>query len=177
MEDVMAEASKASSSSPLHWFQLYVQKNKDVTEQLVRRCEKAGFKALVVTVDRPVLGRRLAETRQVNISLFDHLLFLMNMAIRSAFQVPNHLKFGNFRGDQEYHDGYFGYGVTAALTWDDIAWLKSITKLPIVLKGVMRSDDAEKAVRIGVDGIVVSNHGGRQLDQCPATVRSSRYLL
>ncbi|KAI8141939.1 FMN-dependent dehydrogenase [Fennellomyces sp. T-0311] len=150
MEEAAAESDKVNKNA-LRWFQLYVEKDRSLTEKLVRRCEKAGFKALVLTVDRPVLGRRLQE-------------------FRSGFKLPKHLRFGNFK-DRE-HDGYFGYDVDASLNWDDVVWLKRFTKLPIIIKGIMRGDDAALAVRHGVAGVIVSNHGGRQLDTCPATIEA-----
>ncbi|RUS31402.1 FMN-dependent dehydrogenase-domain-containing protein [Jimgerdemannia flammicorona] len=94
-------------------------------------------------------------------------------------QLPRHLTLANFI-DPNFIDpnalnrtgagAYAGGAIDASLSWSDIAWFKSITRLPILIKGVFRSDDARLAVEHGVDGIIVSNHGGRQLDGCPATV-------
>ncbi|KAI9495606.1 FMN-dependent dehydrogenase [Zychaea mexicana] len=185
----MEEAAAASASvdeDALRWFQLYVEQDRKLTEQLVRKCEKAGYKALVLTVDRPVLGRRLQEVRYITaIVLFQYNGLYssrrypvtectcgqyIHRVRRSGFKLPKHLRFGNFE-DRE-HDGYFGYDVDASLNWDDVAWLKNFTKLPIIIKGIMRADDAALAVRHGVAGIIVSNHGGRQLDTCPATIEA-----
>lgn len=148
METVLEQAAKVNPNA-LQWFQLYVIRDREVTRNFVKRAERAGFKALVVTVDRPIHGRRLAEIRQ-------------------NFHLPEHLQFGNFghRGV----NGYFGDDIDPTLCWQDIAWLKTLTHLPIIVKGVMRADDAKLAIEAGVDGIVVSNHGGRQLDTCPAPV-------
>ncbi|CDS06794.1 hypothetical protein LRAMOSA09319 [Lichtheimia ramosa] len=154
METVVKEATKVDPNS-LQWFQLYVDRDRKVTEQMVRRCEKAGFKAIVLTVDLPTLGRRLTEER-------------------AGFKLPDFIRFGNF---QDEHSGrgpnrHFGYDVDATLNWKDVSWLKSITNLPIVVKGVLRGDDAALAVKHGAQGIIVSNHGGRQLDHSPASIEA-----
>lgn len=145
-------AAMVNKQDPLQWFQLYVESDRESSERLVRQCEKIGYKALVVTVDRPRLGRRLAD-------------------LRNNFILPPHLKRGNLEGGGA--DAYFGGSIDASLKWEDLKWLKSITKLPIVLKGIMTAEDAVLAVKHGVAGIIVSNHGGRQLDSCPATVSYS----
>lgn len=137
------------------WFQLYVFKDRSISEHLVRRVEEAGYRALMLTVDLPVPGLRENLTR----SGFD----------------PSGLTMSNFtevmKGHQE--GGFFAYihdNFDASLTWEDVGWLRSITDLPIVVKGVLRPDDALAAVSAGVAGIVVSNHGGRQLDTAVAGI-------
>lgn len=126
------------------------------TEGLVRRAEKAGYHALCVTVDTPVGGRREEEQRK-------------------AFTLPPGLGLRNFEGDgrdqlpnaEEGSSGlsaYWSRMLDASLTWRDLEWLRSVTSLPLVLKGIMTAEDAVRAVDNGVEGIVVSNHGGRQLD-------------
>ncbi len=148
----LEEVAGAGSNA---WFQLYVYKDRTISEHLVRRVEAAGYRALVVTVDLPVPGLRENLTR----SGFD----------------PSGLVMSNFtevaRGNQE--GGFFKYienNLDASLTWTDITWLRSITDLPILVKGLLRADDAVQAVEAGVAGIVVSNHGGRQLDTAIATI-------
>lgn len=141
------QSTKSPRPDPLQWFQLYVERDRAMTEKLVRQCEQLGFKALVLTVDRPKLGRRLAD-------------------LRNGFLKPAHLTFGNF----EDGGGSFGNDIDPTLDWDSIAWLKRVTKLPIVLKGVMHAADAVRAVERGVDAVWVSNHGARQLDTVPAPV-------
>lgn len=137
------------------WFQLYVFKDRSISEHLVRRVEAAGYRALMLTVDLPVPGLRENLTR----SGFD----------------PSGLTMSNFtevmKGHQE--GGFFTFihdNFDASLTWDDVGWLSSITKLPIVVKGVLRADDARRAVESGVAAVVVSNHGGRQLDTAIAGI-------
>lgn len=162
LEDVASAAPTG-----LRWFQLYVYKDRDVTLDLVRRAERAGYKALAVTVDTPILGRREAD-------------------IRNRFKLPSHLTMGNFVGKDgslssgTKSSGSAGSGLASyvsalidqSLTWEDIAWLKRNTTLKIVLKGIMTAEDAHIAVRYGVDGIWVSNHGARQVDTSPATIEA-----
>jgi len=116
------------------WFQLYVSTRKK-TEELVRRATSAGYLALVLTVDSPRWGRK-------------------EQAIRSGFHTP--IK-ANFTDDEAAEEG-------VSLTWEALAWLRSLTTLPIILKGILTAEDAALAVQHGVNGIIVSNHGGRQLD-------------
>jgi 4-hydroxymandelate oxidase len=130
---------------------------------LVQRAEAAGAQAIVLTVDTPVLGRRERDVRN---------RFRFPDGIAIAHDMPDALQ-----RLPEAH-GQSGLAVHAAriiepgLTWSDVEWLRSITPLPVVLKGIVRGDDAERAVSYGVSAIVVSNHGGRQLDTAIATVRA-----
>ncbi|WP_103353050.1 alpha-hydroxy acid oxidase [Amycolatopsis sp. CA-128772] len=138
------------------WFQLYLQPDLEFTEAIVRRAEAAGVKAFVVTVDSPVLGRRDRDDR-------------------NAFHdLPPGLAVENLRDIGENRSGgtasHVRDIVMSALNWDHIAWLRSKTKLPVLIKGVLHAEDARLAVHHGVAGIVVSNHGGRQLDTVPATI-------
>ena len=149
-----------AASGPL-WFQLYVYRDRAFTERLVRRAEQAGYRALVVTVDTPRLGRRERD-------------------IRNSFGLPPHLHAANLDDDRLTHTAaapgesalatHADTNFDASLTWNDIDWLRSITQLPVVLKGIMTAEDAALAVAHGVDALVVSNHGGRQLDGVAATI-------
>lgn len=133
-----------AASGPL-WFQLYIHDRRSA-EELVARATSAGYRALVVTVDSPRWGNKEG-------------------AKRSNFRLPPHLKKGNFPdGDPSLVD--------ATLTWDSLEWLRAHTRLPIVIKGVLTGEDAALAVEHGVDGIIVSNHGGRQLDGVPASIEA-----
>lgn len=132
------EEIAAAASGPL-WFQLYTYGGFEISASLVRRAESAGYRAIVLTVDLPRLGRRERD-------------------IRNSFNLPSRLFEGNFVG-LEIPDDTF-----VTLTWESIAWLRGVTSLPIVIKGILTAEDAQLAVEHGVDGIVVSNHGGRQLD-------------
>ena len=148
VEDIAAAARTADAPAPVLWFQLYIQSDLEFTKSIVRRAEAAGCRALVVSVDSPTFGRRERD-------------------LRSGFSdLPVHLHCENMR--EPLASG--GYGAPraieffAALSWEHIAWLRSVTKLPIVLKGIAHPKDAALAVQHGVDAIFVSNHGGRQLD-------------
>lgn len=152
IEDIAAAAKK-----PL-WFQLYVQRDRELTRELVRRAAAAGYEALVVTVDTPVLGPRYRE-------------------LRAKFALPPGMERVNLRGSKGVTGAHRPtekeiYSVTLdpTLTWKDIEWLRGITRLPVLLKGIMTADDAERAVQAGVAGIIVSNHGARNLDTLPATL-------
>ncbi|KAK3929032.1 Hydroxyacid oxidase 1 [Frankliniella fusca] len=148
------------------WFQLYIYKDRKITEQLVRRAERAGYKALVLTVDAPVFGLRRADARH-------------------KFTLPSHLQLANFVGlGEDKTNGvasaesgsalneYVAKLFDASLSWRDIDWLKSFTSLPIVLKGVLTREDAILGVEHGVAAIFVSNHGARQLDYTPAAIEA-----
>ena len=122
------------------WFQLYVQRDRGFTKDLVQRAEGAGSSALCVTVDSPTHGVRDRERR-------------------AKGELPNR-DLPNF-ATEDYLD--------PTLTWKDIEWLRSFVKTPLLLKGILNADDAETGIKAGVAGIVVSNHGGRNLDTVPAT--------
>jgi 4-hydroxymandelate oxidase len=152
IEEVAAAASDATLL-----FQLYVQRDPSVSRSLVERAAAAGFRAVVLTVDLPVLGYRERDLRN-----------------GFALDVP----LGNFDADAPSHAdhaGESGYETLeqqqrTGLSWGDVATIRGWTGLPIVLKGILRPDDARLAVEHGADAIVVSNHGARQLDRTPAPV-------
>jgi 4-hydroxymandelate oxidase len=155
VEDVVAAAS-----GPV-WFQLYVYKDREVTRGLVERAEAAGCEALVLTVDAPLLGTRERDVRN-------------RFELPAGLAVENLLPVG--KGEvaaPEAGSGlaaYFASLIDPSLTFEDLDWLASITKLPVLVKGVVRGDDAERCLEHGARGVVVSNHGGRQLDTAPATI-------
>jgi 4-hydroxymandelate oxidase len=145
------------------WFQLYVYADRGLTKALVERAEAAGMKAIVLTVDAPILGRRERDLR----NRF-HLPDGVRLAnVPSSGSVP--LPTGHGESGLANH---FATGIDAGITWKDVEWLRSLTKLPVVVKGIVRGDDASRAVEHGAAGIVVSNHGGRQLDTAIASVRA-----
>jgi 4-hydroxymandelate oxidase len=139
------------------WFQLYVLKDRDLTATLVKRAHAAGYEAIVLTVDTPLLGRRLRDER-------------------NSFALPPGIGLANLEGSglpESSGSGLFSFFLErhdATLTWDDVAWLRSLSPLPLVLKGIVTAEDTRLAVDAGVDAIVVSNHGGRQLDGAPASL-------
>lgn len=152
------EEIAASSNGP-KWFQLYVPKDRVVARRLVERVERAGYEAIIVTVD---LGEWKDADRRNRFSLPKEMLV-------------KHLRDVGFDRitDQMSYEDVVAFNATAwdlALSWEFFDWLRGITKLPLLIKGVLRAEDAKKAVAIGLDGIVVSNHGGRRLDGMPATI-------
>ena len=140
------------------WFQLYIQPDRGFTRELVRRAEQAGYEALVLTVDAPTSGARDRE-RRANF----HLPAQVSAVNLAGLAAPAHIT------PQPGQSALFDGLLVNSPTWDDVAWLQSITRLPLVLKGVLHPDDARQAVALQVGGIMVSNHGGRTLDTAPAT--------
>ena len=151
-----------AAASERCWLQLYVYRDREATGALVDRARDAGCEALVLTCDAAVLGTREGD-------------------VRTGFHLPAHLDLPNVAGDARAlprAEGDSGLGSYVAqqldpsLTWDDLAWLRERSRLPLILKGIVRGDDARRAVDAGVAGIVVSNHGGRQLDAGVATAQA-----
>lgn len=154
------------------WFQLYVKRDRSEAIELIRRAEKAGYEALCITVDTPILGNRLQERRQP-LDLPPHLRIANQGTSRGA--GPSKVRVvltartaEEARRLSEEHSDNLN---DESLTWETfVPWLKRTTKLKILLKGIMTAEDALLAAELGVDGIVVSNHGGRQLDGVPSTL-------
>ena len=152
---------------PPRWFQLYWFSDREVTESLVRRAEAAGYGAIVVTLDTLTLGWRDRDLQNA------YLPFLGGEGLAQFFSDPV------FRAGLEAapEDDVQAASIRAllmfpnlALTWADLAWLRSVTSLPVLVKGVLTADDARTALEHGVDGLVVSNHGGRQVDGAVAAL-------
>jgi 4-hydroxymandelate oxidase len=143
------------------WFQLYVYKDRGVTRELVKRVECAGCTALVLTVDAPVLGRRESDAR--NRFQLPKGLLIKNLVPAGKADLPKEISESGL-------EAYFAASLDSSLNWRDVEWLRSITDLPVLLKGVLRADDAVRAVEHGAAGVIVSNHGGRQLDTALATI-------
>ncbi len=160
LANTAVEEVVAAATGPV-WFQLYVYKDRKATEAVVARAEAAGCKALVLTVDAPFLGTRERDVRN-------------RFSLPEGLDVKNMLPAGYAALKKQSSDSglaaYVAELLDPSLSWKDLAWLRAITKLPLVLKGIVREDDARRAVDAGVAGIVVSNHGGRQLDTSPATI-------
>ena len=151
----------AQKSTGLKWLNLQVDKGGKIAKDLITRGEKHGYKAIVITVDQPNPGRRYVTLRKK-----PRIAGTLNMT------YPNLDKDETMKAYDEKFQTMLKSFYNHSLTWDVIPWLRSITKLPIVIKGILTKEDAELAVQHGVDGIWVSNHGGRQLDTVPATVSS-----
>jgi isopentenyl diphosphate isomerase/L-lactate dehydrogenase-like FMN-dependent dehydrogenase len=149
------------------WYQLYWPRGEELAASFVSRAEAAGYEAIVVTLDVAVLGWRPRDLKG------GYLPFLKSVGIANYLADPV------FRGtldktpeeDPQAAVGQFvGVFSNPTVTWDDLAWLRAQTELPIVLKGILHPDDARHALDCGVDGIIVSNHGGRQVDGAIATL-------
>lgn len=137
----------AHASAGPKWMQVYLQPDREFTREVVQRAEAAGCQALCVTVDLPVIGVRNRMER-------------IRFAVPAEYSVPHMME--NFNG--------------SPVTWADIEWLRSVTKLPILLKGILDPVDAELAVQNGASGIIVSNHGARDLDTTPATIEALPFV-
>jgi 4-hydroxymandelate oxidase len=149
----------AAAATGVRWFQLYMHPERAVSAAFIERAVDAGYSAILLTVDLPKTGRRERD-------------------IRNAFSLPEGLLYANVDGRRRTASAEgpdpFARNVNAhtnaALGWDDLEWLLARTSLPVIVKGVVRADDARRAVEAGVRGLVVSNHGGRQLDYAIASL-------
>ncbi|TKX21247.1 oxidase-like protein 2 [Elsinoe australis] len=172
LEDVAKALTNRDQQYARPWFQLYFLNSRDMTLELIRRAEKAGYEALVLTVDTPILGNRLHE-RKKPLKLPPGLK-MDNAKARSAGGVSKAALLLHARSAADYERvlrEHYDTLVNASLTWDEvIPWLRSHTKMKIILKGILSKEDAHRAVEAKVDAIIVSNHGGRQLDGVPSTL-------
>ncbi|HEY7142062.1 MAG TPA: alpha-hydroxy acid oxidase [Methylomirabilota bacterium] len=175
----MEEIAQAATG-PI-WYQLYVWRDRGIVEMLIQRAKAAGYRALMVTVDTPVLGQRERDVRSglvlpPRITLTNVLDTLRRPAWLWDFLTHPRPTFGNFVGMAGVeHDAvslatFTTRQFSAAITWDDVEWYRSLWPGPIALKGVMSAEVAREAVERGVDAVIVSNHGGRQLDHAPSPI-------
>jgi len=179
------EVAQATTAPP--WFQLYVMRDRGYAEQLMARARTAGCRVLVLTVDLAVVGARRRDTRNAvlgenlpararlrrSLDLLSHPRWVRSVAIGGK---P--LTFGNLedavpgaRTPEAFRD-WVDAQFDPSVTWEDIAWVRENWDGRLLVKGVLDPADARRAVEVGVDGVVVSNHGGRQLDSVPSTVRA-----
>jgi isopentenyl diphosphate isomerase/L-lactate dehydrogenase-like FMN-dependent dehydrogenase len=160
------EIAEAAGDGP-RWYQLYWPRGEELAASFVSRAEAAGYSALVVTLDTPLLGWRPRDL------VGAYLPFLRGIGVANYFADPV-FRSALERSPEEDPQAAIGHFVgvfsNPSVTWDDLAWLRDQTSLPIVLKGVLHPDDAREAVARGVDGVVVSNHGGRQVDGAIASL-------
>ncbi|MCT9812799.1 alpha-hydroxy-acid oxidizing protein [Acidovorax sp. Be4] len=153
--EVPAQAVLGTAGRGPLWFQLYLQHDRGFTRELVQRVERAGYEALVLTVDAPVSGARDRERR-------------------AGFHLPTGISAVNLQGlgaptAAANHNALCAGVLHHAPSWEDLAWLQAQTRLPVLLKGILHPLDALQAARLQVNGLIVSNHGGRTLDTAPAT--------
>ncbi len=162
------EEVAAAAPSGVRWFQLYCYRDRGITRSLVERAAAAGYRALCLTVDAPFVGRRERD-------------------IRNRFGLPPGLRWKNLEahgfdkmeagGDGSALKKYIENIWDAGLTWEAVEWLRDLSPLPLVLKGILTAEDARLAVTHGAQGIVVSNHGGRQLDGAVSTASVLREIV
>jgi L-lactate dehydrogenase (cytochrome) len=182
LSGVRLEEVKAATKGPA-WFQLYLCGGRDIAAQGIQRAKEAGYSALVLTIDTAVAGMRERDLRNGSREMIARKLLPMLPYLPQILSRPSWLrgyladgglmKFPNVM----LADGPMPYADVAAalaqstVTWDDLKWIRQIWDRPIVIKGVQIADDARRAVDAGADAIVVSNHGGRQLDSVWPTIR------
>jgi L-lactate dehydrogenase (cytochrome) len=176
------EEVRAASSGPL-WYQLYLIGGRDVARAGIARARAAGFSALVVTIDTPVAGSRERDVRDgakelINGTLWSSLPFLAQVLARPRWLMAYLADGGRMKlPNVALPEGPLPYAdverllAESTVTWDDLGWIREEWNGPIIAKGVYTVEDARRAADYGVDGIVVSNHGGRQLDGVAATIR------
>ena len=182
IEDVAAAVSQP------FWFQLYVMRDRDYISRLIQRAKAAGCSALVLTLDLQIMGQRHKDIRN-GLSTPPKLTLknIANMATKPRWALgmlgTRRHRFGNIVGHVKGISDMGSLGAWTAqqfdpsLTWDDIQWIKDQWGGKLILKGVMDPDDARRAVESGADALIVSNHGGRQLDGAPSTMEALPYIL
>ena len=165
IEEVAQAAGSAGSG--VRWFQLYWGKNPELTASMLQRAERSGYKALVVTLDTNMLAWRERDLQHA------YLPFILGHGLSNYFSDPVFRALLAQPPEQnpaaaiQLWSGLFS---NTALTWSDISFLRKHTSLPIIMKGILHPDDAAHALDAGVDGMIVSNHGGRQVDGAIATL-------
>lgn len=176
IEDTMREAPGP------HWFQLYVWKDRELTKSLVDRAKAAGYTALVLTVDVPVLGQRERDLRngatippRVTLrNALDSALkvgWLLGMARHPRIDFVNVAGTAGGSGSGTFSlGGFVNSQFDPTVSWEDLTWFRSLWSGPLAIKGITSAEDAVRAVDAGVDAVIVSNHGGRQLDSLPAAI-------
>lgn len=150
----------ASNTRAPIWFQLYVQRDRAFTKDMVQRAVAAGCKAVCLTVDTPVLGNRYG---QLSFSLPKELecMHLRGLPLNTP---------GASQGHKTQRGSMQEVLFDPSFNWNDLEWLRSVAGVPVILKGVLSAEDGRRAVERGADGVIVSNHGGRNLDTVPATI-------
>jgi L-lactate dehydrogenase (cytochrome) len=170
IEDFAAAAPKARQ-----WFQLYVWSDHGASQELVERADAAGYEALILTVDVPVAGARLRDARNgLTVPPALTLKTFIDGALHPSwwmnFMTTEPLEFASFRSWKGTVADLLNHVLDPALDFDDLAWLRGIWRRPLIVKGIQCVEDAKAVVDLGADAIVVSNHGGRQLDRAPVTL-------
>jgi len=158
--NTIEDVAEAAGSAP-RWYQLYWPRERELAASFVARAGAAGYEAIVLTLDTWILGWRPRDLQNA------YLPFLKGEGVANYFSDPVFRAAlpGPVEENMEAAIGHWAYQFSnPSITWEDLAWLREQTELPIVLKGILHADDAGRAVQAGVDGLIVSNHGGRQVD-------------
>lgn len=164
------------------WFQLYVFKDRTITEDLIRRAQAASYEALVITVDVPVVGKRRRDVRNgftIPLTLTPSSILDFALHPRWCLDIWRH----GVPTMRNFADALAGTGASShaalmnsqldpTVTWEILPWLRGRWKGPILIKGILSLEDATDAVAQGADGIIISNHGGRQLDGVPSSIKA-----
>ncbi|MCR5867944.1 alpha-hydroxy acid oxidase [Aquincola sp. J276] len=175
LEDVRAAAPES-----IQWMQLYVM-HKEMAARIVQRAQRAGYQALVLTVDVPVSGNRELDVRngfrvpfkptaKLGWDLVTHPRWSMRAAISGPPDFANLVADGEDGGSASMQAALLARAMDRTLVWETLAWLREFWRGPLLLKGLLHADDARLAIDHGVDGLIVSNHGGRQLDAAPSAI-------
>lgn len=157
------EISNTSKNKP--WFQLYIFKDREVTRELIRMAERFKYGAILITVDAPYYGKRIDSLKNpIKLNNKNHLTNLKRAGLElddlSLHEIPS----------------YLTSMLDPSVTWQTIEWIQTLTKLPLILKGILRREDIERASQIGIQSAIISNHGGRQLDTCVSSFHALKYL-
>jgi L-lactate dehydrogenase (cytochrome) len=163
----LEEIAEAGGAGAPRWFQLYWATDRELVESFVGRAERAGYGAIVVTVDTFLPGWKPRDLQQAWLPFLEgsgNANYLQDPVFRAALERTPEEDLGAATGH------YLGVLSNPALSWEDLAWLREQTSLPILVKGIQHVDDAREAAQRGIDGIVVSNHGGRQVDGALASL-------
>jgi len=177
----------AQPNSSLNWLQLYVMRERSIAEQMVRRARLAGYGALVLTVDVPVSGYRERDVRNgFRLPFKPSPATLLNLALHPAwlmrFVASGMPAFVNLAEEEgadtlKLQAALLSREMERSLTWESLAWLRRLWDGPLLIKGILHPGDAAKACSAGVDGLIVSNHGGRQLDGAISSVGALNGVL
>jgi isopentenyl diphosphate isomerase/L-lactate dehydrogenase-like FMN-dependent dehydrogenase len=164
----MEEVADATGDGP-RWYQLYAPNDRELGESLVRRAEQSGYGAIVLTVDNSIVGWKPRDLQQAYLPFLEGIgiaQYLSDPVFRAALETPPEEDIGVAVGH------FLSVFANPSFDWDDLAWLRDVTDLPIVIKGILHPDDAREARERGAAGIVVSNHGGRQIDGAIASLEA-----
>lgn len=176
-----ARLEEVSQAGGTQWLQLYVMSDRSIAEQIVRRARLARYSALVLTVDVPISGYRERDVRNgfrlpfrptpgMILNLCRHPAWLLGMAMSGIPQFANLVEEAGAADSPQVQAALLTRAMDRSMVWESLAWLRKLWDGPILVKGLLHYADARKAMQHGADGIIVSNHGGRQLDAAPATI-------